>query len=317
MNKITIDTEIGGFGVTAKGFKAELEQLEGDIHIEISSFGGSVSDAVTIHNLLKSYNKGKVTAKYFGDSASAATIIASGADRIEAASNIFLLYHKVWGTVSGNSDELQDLAEEMLRVEGTVKDIYNERFSSKTETIEQLLSREDWITAEEARDMGLVDEVVDPSEILNRKELVLMNFADERLSKSLVNKINKQNQFKMTEDDKGFLSTLKNDISEIFNSKKDENAKTEVDAIKADVEAKFTAMSEANEASIEETNTAHKAELDALNAEIEKLTNESSEVEGDDTAEVVEEVILEASKLSVSEEYLRGKFAATLNLFKK
>lgn len=314
---LTIDDEIGFWGVNQMDFKDQLDSVgDSDIELNISSFGGAVSDAKAIYNMLKSH-KGKVTANIYGDSASSATIIALAADEVVMADNVFFLVHNVWGQVTGNSEDLQKAAKEMDREDINIANIYAQKTGVSVEEIMSLMSKEDWITASEAKELGFVDRVVDSSEILNREDLVLQNCADQKLQEKLINKINKQNQFIMTEDDKSVLGTLKDDIKEMFNFKKSEDTKNEVDAIKADVDARFTAMNEANEAYIEETNTAHKAELDALNAEIEKLTNESSDVEGEDTAEVVEEVILEASKLSPIESALRERFSSTLNLFKK
>ena len=92
--EVLIYDEIGAYGVSAKGFLAELGALPDDsaIDLRLNSPGGSVFDAVAIHNAL-SRHAGTVTVWIDGIAASAASYIAMAGDEIVMPENAFLMIH--------------------------------------------------------------------------------------------------------------------------------------------------------------------------------------------------------------------------------
>ena len=92
--EVAIYDEIGAYGVSAKGFLAELGALpEGTpVDLRLNSPGGSVFDAVAIHNALKRH-EGTVTVWIDGIAASAASYIAMAGDEIVMPENAFLMIH--------------------------------------------------------------------------------------------------------------------------------------------------------------------------------------------------------------------------------
>ena len=311
--ELTINDEIGFWGVTHQDFKAQLDEIgDSDVQLNISSFGGSVNDAKNIYNMLKSH-KGKIIANIYGDSASSATIIALAADEVVMANNAFWLIHNVWGMVVGNSGDLIKAAKEMDQEDKWISELYAQKTGASVEEIMSLMSKEDWITASEAKELGFVDRVVDSTEILNRKDLVLQNCADQKLQKQLLNKINNQKQTEMLhEDDKNWFKDLFNSKAkqEAADAKKDSD-KTEMEDFKNGIEIELKAIAESNEAKIKSLTESKDAEISALKAENEKLNIKSSDVQGDEGADTDEEEE-ENSEFSPFENKLRAKYAETI-----
>jgi len=101
--EVLIHDEIGTYGISARCFLAELGALpEGAaIDLRLNSPGGSVFDAVAIHNAL-SRHAGTVTVWIDGIAASAASYIAMAGDEIVMPENAFLMIHDPSGPVMGN-----------------------------------------------------------------------------------------------------------------------------------------------------------------------------------------------------------------------
>ena len=110
---LEINDEIGFWGVSHQDVKTQLEaSSSSDIQLNISSLGGDVNHAFAIYNMLKSH-KGHVVANIYGDAASAATLIALGADEVRMADNVFFMIHNVWTMAVGDAGELRKTADLM------------------------------------------------------------------------------------------------------------------------------------------------------------------------------------------------------------
>jgi ABC-type sugar transport system ATPase subunit len=110
--EVLIYDEIGAYGVTAKGFLADLSALPdgAPIDLRLNSPGGSVFDAVAIYNALKRHS-GEITVWIDGIAASAASYIAMAGDEIVMPENAFLMIHDPSGLVMGTSAEMREMAE--------------------------------------------------------------------------------------------------------------------------------------------------------------------------------------------------------------
>ena len=119
--EVAIYDEIGACGVSAKGFLAELGALpEGTpIDLRLNSPGGSVFDAVAIHNALKRH-AGTVTVWIDGVAASAASYVAMAGDEIVMPENAFLMIHDPAGLVMGTAADMRAMAEALDKVGGSL-----------------------------------------------------------------------------------------------------------------------------------------------------------------------------------------------------
>jgi ATP-dependent protease ClpP protease subunit len=164
--EISIYDEIGAYGVSAKGFLAELGALPDEVPIDLrlNSPGGSVFDAVAIHNALQRH-AGTVTVWIDGIAASAASYIAMAGDEIVMPENAFLMIHDPAGLVMGTADDMRSMAEALDKVKGSLVQGYATRSGRTPEDIAALMSAETWFDATDALEAGLATRLVEPVRI--------------------------------------------------------------------------------------------------------------------------------------------------------
>lgn len=130
-----------------------------DVVLEVNSPGGSVTDALAIHNMLKGY-QGNVSAVVDGIAASAATVVLMGADHIVMAEHSMMMIHNPWLSVEGDADELRKHADTLDKATAELVKLYADRTGRSPDEIAELLNVETWMTAEEAVAAGFADSVV-------------------------------------------------------------------------------------------------------------------------------------------------------------
>jgi len=162
--EVWIYEEIGedfwtGGGVTAKNFQKELSAIKaGQIDLHINSPGGAVFDGITIYNLLKQH-PANVTTYIDGIAASIASVIALAGDKIVMAENALYMIHNPSGMVMGTAKDMRTFADTLDKVGGTMVTAYAGKTGKDADTIKALLDAETWFTADEAKEMGFVDEI--------------------------------------------------------------------------------------------------------------------------------------------------------------
>ncbi|WP_209426718.1 head maturation protease, ClpP-related [Pararhodobacter sp. SW119] len=161
--EISIYDEIGAYGVSAKGFLAELGALPdaAPIDLRLNSPGGSVFDAVAIHNALKRH-EGPVTVWIDGIAASAASYVAMAGDEIIMPENAFLMIHDPAGLVMGTAADMRAMAEALDKVKGSLVAGYAAKSGRAAEDIAALMTAETWFDARDALDAGLATRIAEP-----------------------------------------------------------------------------------------------------------------------------------------------------------
>jgi ATP-dependent Clp protease protease subunit len=161
--EVLIYDEIGAYGVSAKGFLAELGALPDDapIDLRLNSPGGSVFDAVAIYNALKRH-AGPITVWIDGIAASAASYIAMAGDEIVMPENAFLMIHDPAGLVMGTAEDMRATAEALDKVKGSLIQGYASKSGKAEEEIATLMAAETWLDANEALALGFIDRIAEP-----------------------------------------------------------------------------------------------------------------------------------------------------------
>lgn len=145
-----------------KTFKEDITNLGEveNINLHINSPGGSVFAAVAIANTLKNH-KAKVTAFIDGLAASAATIITSACDVVKMPKNALFMIHNPLTWAYGNKQELEKTGILLDKVKDSILETYLIKAKDKTkEELSDLMDKESWFNAEEAKDYGFIDEIV-------------------------------------------------------------------------------------------------------------------------------------------------------------
>ncbi|WP_397544450.1 head maturation protease, ClpP-related [Roseovarius salis] len=164
--EVLIYDEIGAYGVSAKGFLAELGALPDDAEIvlRLNSPGGSVFDAVAIHNALSRHN-GPVTVWIDGIAASAASYVAMAGDAIVMPENAFLMIHDPSGLVMGTAADMREMAGTLDKIAASMTRGYAARSGKPEDEIAALLAAETWFDAAEALEAGLATQLAEPVRI--------------------------------------------------------------------------------------------------------------------------------------------------------
>jgi len=164
--EVAIYDEIGAYGVSAKGFLAELGALpEGTpVDLRLNSPGGSVFDAVAIHNAIKRH-EGTVTVWIDGIAASAASYVAMAGDEIVMPENAFLMIHDPAGLVMGTAEDMRAMAEALDKVKGSLVSGYAAKSGRTPEEVSALMAAETWFDASDAVAQGFADRLIEPVRI--------------------------------------------------------------------------------------------------------------------------------------------------------
>ena len=137
-----------------------IEEANGDdLEVYINSPGGDVYSGSEIYTVLKEY-PGNVTVKIVGIAASAASVIAMAGKRVLISPTAQIMIHNVSSISIG---DYRDHAHESEVLKGWNKSIANayrlKSGMSESELL-KLMNQEKWLTAQEALDMGFVDEIM-------------------------------------------------------------------------------------------------------------------------------------------------------------
>ncbi|MED0688181.1 MULTISPECIES: head maturation protease, ClpP-related [Anoxybacillus] len=149
-----------GDEVTPKQFAEELKAL-GDISeltVRINSGGGDVFAGQAIHSLLRSH-QAKVTVYVDGLAASIASVIAMAGDTVVMPRNAMMMIHNPWTIGWGNANDFRRIADDLDKIRESIIAAYQEKSNIEREKLIELLDAETWLTAEEALEYGLIDEI--------------------------------------------------------------------------------------------------------------------------------------------------------------
>lgn len=148
--------------VVAQILFLEAEDPDKDIHFYIDSPGGSVTDGMAIYDTMQ-YVKCDVSTICIGMAASmGAFLLAGGAKgKRMILPNAEVMIHQPSGGTQGQATEIQIAAEHILRTKKKLNEILAENTGNPVEKVAEDTERDNWLTAEEALEYGLVDKIVE------------------------------------------------------------------------------------------------------------------------------------------------------------
>ena len=151
-----------GESVTAANFARALDSLAvEELTVRINSYGGAVADALAIYNALR--RKGQnalITTLVDGVAASSASMIAMAGDTVAMAANALLMIHAPWGAAVGNAVDMRDMAATLDRYAAAMAQAYARNDFTAPQALALLQDGQNhWYSAEEAKDLGLIDRI--------------------------------------------------------------------------------------------------------------------------------------------------------------
>jgi ATP-dependent Clp protease protease subunit len=152
---------------TASLVVAQLLFLEGedpdkDISLYINSPGGSITAGMAIYDTMQ-YIKCDVSTICLGMAASmGAFLLAAGAKgKRYALPNSEIMIHQPLGGTQGQATDIKIHADRIIRIRSKLNEILAEKTGKPLETIEKDTERDNFLTAQEAADYGLIDKVIE------------------------------------------------------------------------------------------------------------------------------------------------------------
>ena len=157
-------TDVSANLVVAQLLFLESEDPNKDIQLYINSPGGSVTAGMAIYDTMN-YVKCDVSTICMGMAASMGAFLLAGGAKGKrfALPNAEIMIHQPSGGAQGQATDIQIVAEQILRTKKKLNEILAANTGKSLETIAADTERDNWMSAEEAKAYGLIDELVSSS----------------------------------------------------------------------------------------------------------------------------------------------------------
>lgn len=151
--------------IVAQMLFLESEDPDKDIHLYINSPGGVVTAGLAIYDTMQ-YIKPDVSTICIGQAASMGSVLLSAGAKGKrfALPLARIMIHQPLGGAQGQSTDIQIQAREILRIRETLNDILAKSTGQAKDVINVDTERDNFMTAEEAKAYGLIDEVISRKE---------------------------------------------------------------------------------------------------------------------------------------------------------
>ncbi|MBB5148649.1 head maturation protease, ClpP-related [Ureibacillus thermosphaericus] len=209
-----------------------------ELNVVINSGGGSVFSASEIYTELKKF-AGNVKVEIVGVAASAASVIAMAGTHIAMAPTSQLMIHNAMNSAEGDYRVMNHNSDFLQKVNRSIMNAYISKTGKTVDELKQLMDAETWMTAQEAKEAGFIDEIMFesevgavasmnipelsggmlPEEVINRMRELL---ASQEKGISVVNSVGVQQNIKEGVNKKMDLQELKNQYPELVEQIKNE-----------------------------------------------------------------------------------------------
>jgi ATP-dependent Clp protease protease subunit len=153
--------EISGIETVMKMLYLQYENRTQDIHFYISSPGGSVTATLQIYDTMQ-FLECPVATYCLGLAASGGAILLAGGTKGKrfALTHSKIMVHQPWGQVGGQVSDIEIQADEILKDRARLNQILARACGRPIEDIERETERDRYFSAQEAKDFGLVDDIL-------------------------------------------------------------------------------------------------------------------------------------------------------------
>lgn len=136
------------------------DTLPEDVHIRLNSYGGSCNAAVRMFDDIRAY-PGNVMITISGTAASAATVVAMAADRLEMTPGSLFMIHDPSTVAYGNEQDMDEAKAVLHACKESILNMYGTRIRVSREDAADMMSATSWMDANEAFDKGFVDGITE------------------------------------------------------------------------------------------------------------------------------------------------------------
>ena len=132
-----------------------------EISLYINSPGGSVDDTMAIYDTIRFIGSPVATYCIGRAQSGAAVILSAGTKgRRHALPHAKIMLHQPWGGIGGQAEDIRIQAEEILRAKKTINEVLAKHTGLTAEKLAEETERDKYMTAEEAKTYGLIDDVL-------------------------------------------------------------------------------------------------------------------------------------------------------------
>ena len=156
--------------VVAQLLFLEAEDPEKDIYIYINSPGGVVTSGLAIYDTIQ-YIKPDVSTICIGQAASMGALLLTAGTKGKrfALPNSRVMIHQPLGGFQGQATDIEIHAKEILKIKHNLNEIMAKHTGQTIEQIENDTDRDNFLSAEQAKKYGLVDEVIESKDLITKK----------------------------------------------------------------------------------------------------------------------------------------------------
>jgi ATP-dependent Clp protease protease subunit len=153
--------DYGASLITAQLLFLEAENPKKEISMYINSPGGVVTSGMAIYDTMQ-YIRPKVQTLCIGQAASAASLLLCAGNKGEryCLPNSRVMVHQPSASFYGQASDIARHAQEVVKLKHRLNEIYAKHTGQTVEAVEKMLDRDTYLTAEEAKAFGLLDEVL-------------------------------------------------------------------------------------------------------------------------------------------------------------
>ena len=142
-----------------------------EISLYINSPGGSVDDTMAVYDTMQFIGSPVATYCVGRADSGAAIILAAGEKgKRHALPHAKVMLHQPWGGIYGQAADIKIQAEEVLKAKQTINEILSKHTGQPIEKITAETERDRYMTAQEAKDYGLIDEVLHEAEGVKKEK---------------------------------------------------------------------------------------------------------------------------------------------------
>ena len=156
--------------ITAQLLFLEAENPKKEISIYINSPGGVVTSGMAIYDTMQ-FIRPAVATLCIGQAASMASLLLAAGEKGQryALPNARIVVHQPSGGFEGQASDIERHAEDIIKMKRRLNEVYMRHTGQPYERIEKTLDRDYFMTAEDAREFGIVDKVITKREPIDEK----------------------------------------------------------------------------------------------------------------------------------------------------
>ena len=152
--------------VIAQMLFLQMEDVAKDINVYVNSPGGSVTSGLAIYDTMQ-FVKCDVSTYCVGQASSMGALLlcAGTKGKRHALPNSRIMIHQPWGGIQGAAEDISRHAKEILNMRDKINEILAKHTGQSFEKVQKDTDRDYFMSAEECRDYGLIDEVIMPQKL--------------------------------------------------------------------------------------------------------------------------------------------------------